>query len=70
MVKCKNEDVVIVEFTNLKVNKSKQYIDALPQGAIEVIRKFDSQKKINGCSEKTRRNYIRLFLQFSKQLHL
>ena len=67
MVKCKSEDCVTVIFTNLEVRKSKQYINTLPKGNIDIIRKFDVQKKINGCSEKTRRNYIRLLLQFSKE---
>ena len=53
LVKCKSEDCVTVIFTNLKINKSKQYMNALPKGNIDIIRKLDIQKKINGCSEKT-----------------
>jgi hypothetical protein len=35
---------------------------------IEIIQKYDIDKTLNGCAQKTRYNYIRLLLHFSKEV--
>ena len=67
MGKCCFTDTVKVEFTNIIVNKSKNYMNSLPPTVIETIREFDIFKKLKGCSEATRRNYIRILMQFARE---
>ena len=68
MVNCRAKDSVPVIFVNMEVRKSKKYIEALPSGAIDIVKKYDVLKKTNGCTKKTRHNYIRLLLQFAKEV--
>ncbi|KYK34922.1 MAG: hypothetical protein AYK22_04530 [Thermoplasmatales archaeon SG8-52-3] len=67
MTKCCSKDTVKVLFADMTVNKSKAYIEALPKNTLEIVKKYDTLKKMNGCTQKTRRNYIRLMLQFAKE---
>jgi len=67
LTKCCSKDTVKVLFADMTVNKSKAYIEALPKNTLEIVKKYDTLKKMNGCTQKTRRNYIRLMLQFAKE---
>ena len=67
MSRIKKKDIVKVEINNLEVRKSKDYLKGIKEHHLDVIRKYDREKKNNSCSKATRLNYIRLLMQFIKE---
>jgi len=65
-MKCKNEEVVVIEINDMKIRKSKNNIPC--EAVIDVIRDYDLQNKNNQCGLATRDTCISLLMLFANEV--